>query len=114
MTLRIEKYLRAYDYSLTPPASDYSSPYAAFLFDTQYGILPALRGSDGAAAALQRRARQGGGGLHDGREGRRRAVYLVSTSNAHAWVEVYFPTVGWVAFDPTPGRSIPAPGPVLQ
>jgi len=25
-------------------------------------------------------------------------------------VEAYFPTVGWVAFDPTPGRSIPYPG----
>lgn len=23
-------------------------------------------------------------------------------SNAHAWVEVYFPDVGWVTFDPTP------------
>lgn len=34
----------------------------------------------------------------------------MSTNNAHAWVEVYFPGVGWVAFDPTPGRSIPTAG----
>ena len=26
-------------------------------------------------------------------------------SNSHAWVEVYFPEVGWVAFDPTPAAD---------
>ena len=31
--------------------------------------------------------------------------YLVRGMNAHAWVEVYFPEVGWVQFDPTPGRE---------
>lgn len=29
-------------------------------------------------------------------------VYLVSTSDAHAWVEVAFDDWGWVTFDPTP------------
>lgn len=28
--------------------------------------------------------------------------YLVRESNAHAWVEVYFPENGWTLFDPTP------------
>ena len=28
--------------------------------------------------------------------------YLIRESDAHAWVEVYFPTYGWVSFDPTP------------
>ncbi len=28
--------------------------------------------------------------------------YTVRGMNAHAWVEVYFPEVGWVQFDPTP------------
>ncbi len=35
----------------------------------------------------------------------------VRTSDAHAWVEVYFPAVGWVTFDPTPlvaRLSVPA------
>jgi transglutaminase-like putative cysteine protease len=26
----------------------------------------------------------------------------ITTNNAHAWVEVYFPSAGWLLFDPTP------------
>ncbi|MBB6454879.1 transglutaminase-like putative cysteine protease [Salirhabdus euzebyi] len=29
--------------------------------------------------------------------------YEVTNSNAHSWVEVYFPEIGWVPFEPTPG-----------
>jgi len=32
-------------------------------------------------------------------------TYQVRGMNAHAWVEVYFPDVGWVRFDPTPGDA---------
>jgi hypothetical protein len=32
-------------------------------------------------------------------------VWRVTDHNAHAWVEVWFPGHGWVAFDPTPGRG---------
>jgi hypothetical protein len=29
-------------------------------------------------------------------------VFTVTTSDAHAWVEVYFSAIGWIPFDPTP------------
>ncbi|WP_227939191.1 transglutaminase TgpA family protein [Alkalihalobacillus deserti] len=32
-----------------------------------------------------------------------RDVYQVTNGNAHSWVEVYFPEVGWVPFEPTRG-----------
>lgn len=30
-------------------------------------------------------------------------IYEVTNSNAHSWVEVYFPDIGWVPFEPTQG-----------
>lgn len=34
---------------------------------------------------------------------------LITNRDAHAWVEVRFPYAGWVAFEPTPTRSLPLP-----
>jgi transglutaminase-like putative cysteine protease len=110
VTLRIERYLRqSFTYSLQPALSQYSSPYAAFLFDTREGYCQHFAG---AMAVLLRfngipsRVAVGfATGEQDGQ-----GQYVVSTNNAHAWVEAYFPTVGWVAFDPTPGRSLPSAG----
>lgn len=32
-------------------------------------------------------------------------LYEITNNNAHSWVEVYFPEVGWVPFEPTKGFS---------
>lgn len=41
--------------------------------------------------------------------------YEVHASDAHAWVEVFFPGVEWVPFDPTPGwTGSPQTGPVKR
>ena len=34
-------------------------------------------------------------------------TFVVRGRHAHAWPEVWFPDVGWVAFEPTPGRGLP-------
>ncbi len=39
-----------------------------------------------------------------------RQEYVVKGQHAHAWPEVYFAGVGWVVFDPTPGRNRPHDG----
>ncbi len=114
VTLRIERYLRNFfEYSLTPPSSDYSSPYSAFLFDTRSGYCQHFAG---AMALLLRYngipARVAVGFTSGELDESSPDTYTVSTNNAHAWVEVYFPQIGWVAFDPTPGleHTIPTPG----
>jgi hypothetical protein len=33
-------------------------------------------------------------------------VWVVSGSDAHSWVQAYFPGDGWINFDPTPGYSL--------
>ncbi len=35
-----------------------------------------------------------------------RRTYTVGTDDLHAWPELYFSGVGWVPFEPTPGRGI--------
>jgi hypothetical protein len=42
-------------------------------------------------------------GVYDSRAG----VWRVTSQDAHAWVEVLFPGFGWLAFEPTPGRTNP-------
>lgn len=33
--------------------------------------------------------------------------YIVTDANAHSWVQVYFPSAGWIPFDPTPNFYMP-------
>ena len=110
IVLLVEQYLRTqYHYSLTPRPSALRSPYAAFLFDSREGYCQHF---SGAMALLLRLngipARVAVGfvtGKATGTDG-----YAVSSNNAHAWVEVFFPGIGWLPFDPTPGNSLPVPG----
>ncbi|MCP3775863.1 transglutaminase family protein [Paenibacillus sp. MZ04-78.2] len=39
-------------------------------------------------------------------DGEERYVVQVRQKHAHSWVEAYFPSVGWVPFEPTPGFAL--------
>jgi len=46
------------------------------------------------------------GGFSQGHFDMHRKAWVVDGTDAHSWVQVYFPGQGWIDFDPTPGFSL--------
>ncbi|MEP6718120.1 MAG: DUF3488 and transglutaminase-like domain-containing protein [bacterium] len=104
----IESQLRSdYGYSLEMKASG-TDPLADFLFNVKMGHCEYF--STAMAVMLRTRgiATRVVNGFLPGEYNEAAGAYTVRQSDAHSWVEVYFPeTNSWVTFDPTPaaGRS---------
>jgi transglutaminase-like putative cysteine protease len=101
----IEDYLRAFPYTLDLPAPPPGRDVADyFLFDLQQGYC------DYYATAMVVLARAAGlparlvVGYASGSYDATHAGYVVTEADAHSWAEVYFPSYGWVEFEPTGGR----------
>ncbi len=99
----IETYLReSFDYSLDMQARG-SDPLADFLFRVRAGHCEYFASAMAVMLRTQGIAARVVNGFQAGRYNRTANVYVVRQSDAHAWVEVYFPDTGaWVDFDPTP------------
>ncbi len=98
----IELYLRQIPYTLDVPAPPTDRDVADFfLFDLQKGYC------DYYATAMAVLARSVGlparlvTGFASGAYDPVQNVYRVVEADAHSWVEIYFPEVGWVEFEPT-------------
>jgi len=103
----IENYLRTrYFYTLNLAGSPGDDPLAHFLFETHAGHCEYFAS---AMAILLRTlgipSREVNGFL-PGEFNDVAGDYIVRASDAHSWVEVYFPGDGWVTFDPTPAAQI--------
>jgi len=101
----IERYLaHGFAYSETPRRSRY--PLRSFLFDERAGYCQQF---SGAMALLLRLggvpARVASGFAPGSPSSQDRGQYIVRDIDAHSWVEVYFPGIGWVTRDPTPAGS---------
>jgi hypothetical protein len=105
--VRIQEYLRAtYPYKLNVPAPPPNRDVVDyFLFDAPGGFcsyyasaMTVLLRSQGVPARV---VVGFAAGDYDGLLRR----YVVPANAAHAWVEVYFPTYGWIEFEPTSSRS---------
>jgi hypothetical protein len=103
---RIENYLRSrFTYTLNLTGRPSSDPLAHFLFETRAGHCEYFA----TAMAIMLRtlgipSREVNGFL-PGEYNDLGGDYIVRASDAHSWVEVYFPGLGWQVFDPTPAGS---------
>ena len=99
----IERYLRTqFGYTLEMPSEPQSDPIAHFLFVRRRGHCEYFAASMTVLLrAVGIPARMVNGFL-TGEYNEVGANYIVRAQDAHTWVEVYFPGVGWVEFDPTP------------
>lgn len=107
----IESYLRTFTYTLKPPATPAGQdPLAYFLFNSKRGYCEYFATAMGdmlRSLGIPARLVNGyGPGVYDQKTGR----FVVRESDAHTWVEAYFPSYGWIPFEPTPdGTYFPFP-----
>lgn len=100
---RIQTFLLSnYDYDQTVPLS--KDPIPEFLFEERAGYCQHFSG----AMALMLRmagipARVASGFAPGARQAN--GTYSVEDTDAHSWVEVLYPGIGWVTADPTPGAA---------
>jgi transglutaminase-like putative cysteine protease len=108
---KIEYHLRtAYSYTLDLRRVEDGDPVADFLFNTREGHCEYFA----SAMVLMLRSRRVPArlvnGFQMGEYNEAADVYTVRQSDAHSWVEAYFPGQGhngtWVAFDPTPAAGL--------
>jgi hypothetical protein len=107
----IELYLRThYGYTLELSGSPRVHPLAYFLFERRAGHCEYF------AAAMTVMLRTLGiparyvNGFLPGEYNELGEDFIVRASDAHSWVEVYFPEYGWVSFDPTPPADATSKG----
>jgi hypothetical protein len=106
--LAVEAYLRALPYETkvpTPPSDRDWVDYT--LFDVQTGY------ADSLATSMTVMLREVGvparvvTGFAPGRFDENEGAYMIYESEAHAWVEVFFPRFGWINFEPSVLRDLP-------
>jgi transglutaminase-like putative cysteine protease len=99
----MELYLRSrYGYTLDLKGKPGGDPLAHFLFETRAGHCEYFASSMIVMLrTLGIPAREVNGFL-PGEYNDLAGDYVVRASDAHSWVEVFFPGSGWVTFDPTP------------
>jgi cell division septation protein DedD len=95
-----------FTYSLDNPPVPANVDATSWLLQTRRGYCTYY------ATAMTTMARQLGiptrivNGFSRGHLDPQRKVWVIDGSDAHSWVQAYFPGFGWINFDPTPGFSL--------
>lgn len=100
----IERHLRrGFAYTERPRPS--AVPLEAFLFRDRAGYCQQFSGAMALLLRLGGVPARVAAGFSPGVFDAERREYVVRDVDAHSWVEVYFPQIGWVTRDPTPAVS---------
>mgnify|MGYP005848883627 FL=1 len=105
----IEDFLgREYLYSLdVPPLPRGEDAVDFFLFETRRGYCEHFATAYAVLCRLAGIPSRVVTGYATGEYNPFTGLYEVSLDDAHAWVEIYLPGIGWVAREPTPGFALP-------
>ena len=105
----LERYLAThFAYTLELPSSVPRDPLADFLFQRKKGHCEYFASSMAVMLRSLRIPSRIVTGFRGGEYNDLTGQYVVRASDAHSWVEAYFPGSGWISFDPTPAGSLPA------
>jgi protein-glutamine gamma-glutamyltransferase len=108
-TVALERYLSThFGYTLEMPRSLSQDPLADFLFERKKGHCEYFASSMAVMLRSLRIPSRIVTGFRGGEFNDLTGQYVVRASDAHSWVEAYFPGAGWISFDPTPAASVPA------
>ncbi len=104
--LLLENHLRrAYGYSLDNLAATAEDPLAAFLFEQRAGHCEFFATAMAVMLRAQGVPSRVVNGFRVGEYNDWGGYWLVRQSDAHSWVEAFFPGAGWIEFDPTPAAT---------
>ena len=104
----LERYLRThFGYTLQLGRSAQRDPLAYFLFERKQGHCEYFASAMAVMLRSLRIPSRVVNGFRTGEFNDVTSQYLVRASNAHSWVEAYFPGYGWTSFDPTPAAPVP-------
>ena len=111
--LAIQNYLTGplFHYDLTVDIGDSTDALETFLLRTRHGFCQQFAAAMAVMARIANIPSRVAVGFTRGTEQPDHA-WLVTTRDAHAWPELYFPGFGWLPFEPTPrgdGQAEPPP-----
>ena len=105
--LMLEEFLRSdFDYTLTNPSGGAEDPLADFLLSTRAGHCEYSATAQAVMMRILGIPARVVNGFRAGTYNEWQDHFTVRQSDAHSWVEGYFPGAGWIEFDPTPPDRI--------
>ena len=106
--IAVEQYLPThFGYTLELPRSLSQDPLANFLFERKKGHCEYFASSMAVMLRSLHIPSRIVTGFRGGEFNDLTGQYVVRASDAHSWVEAYFPGSGWISFDPTPAGNVP-------